>query len=195
MLNVEEDGEPEIVAVGRERGVNVLGELNDALITREEVQESMKEMKVGKAAGLDGCAAECLKGGRAAVVEWLVRLLNVCFLSSMVPIDWTNSCVIPLYKGKGNEYTSLKGISLLSVVGKVHGKVLMKRVREGPEGGICDEQGGFRRGRGSVDQIFAVSHVCEKYLAKAVQRVRMILEGRCSANKTFKTVLDGHEPT
>ncbi len=31
---------------------------------------------------------------------------------------------------------------------------------------IRDEQGGFRRGRGCVDQIFAVRQVCEKYLAK-----------------------------
>ncbi len=60
-LNEEEDREPEIVAVGRERGVNVLGELNEACITREEVQESVREMKAGKAAGLDEVAAECLK--------------------------------------------------------------------------------------------------------------------------------------
>ncbi len=51
LLNVEEDREPEIVPVGRERGVNVLGELNEALITRQEVQESVREMKSGKAAG------------------------------------------------------------------------------------------------------------------------------------------------
>ncbi len=31
---------------------------------------------------------------------------------------------------------------------------------------IHDEQGGFGRGRGCVDQIFAVRQVCEKYLAK-----------------------------
>ncbi len=51
------------------------------------MQESVREMKSGKAAGLDGVAAECLKSGEATVMEWLVRLLNVCFLSSMVPID------------------------------------------------------------------------------------------------------------
>ncbi len=34
----------------------------------------------------------------------------------------------------------------MSVVGKVYGKVLIKRVREGTEGMIRDEQGGFRRG-------------------------------------------------
>ncbi len=43
---------------------------------------------------------------------------------------------------------------------------MVKRVREGTEGAICDEQGGFRRGRGCVDQISAVRQVCEKYLAK-----------------------------
>ncbi len=61
LLNVEENKEPEIVAVGRERGVNVLGELNEVFITREEVQESVREIKARKAAGLDGVAAGCLK--------------------------------------------------------------------------------------------------------------------------------------
>ncbi len=31
---------------------------------------------------------------------------------------------------------------------------------------ICDEEGGFRRGRGCVDQIFAVRQVCKKYLSQ-----------------------------
>ncbi len=48
----------------------------------------------------------------------------------------------------------------------MYGKVLIKRVREGTGGMIYDEQGGFRRGRGCVDQIFAVRQVCEKYLVK-----------------------------
>jgi len=80
MLNVEEDREPEIAAVGRERGMNVLGDLNESLITREEVQEAVREMKAGKVAGLDGCVVECVKSGSVTVVEWLVRLLNVCFM-------------------------------------------------------------------------------------------------------------------
>ncbi len=76
--------------------------------------------------------------------------------------------MVSLYKGKGDkyEYNNFRGIRLLSVVGKVYGKVLIMRVREGTEGMIRDEQAGFRRGRGCVDQIFAVRQVCEKYLAK-----------------------------
>ncbi len=65
---------------------------------------------------------------RATIVEWLVRLLNVCFLSSMVLNDWTSACVAPLYKGKGDKYecTSFRDISLQSVAGKVYGKVMIK---------------------------------------------------------------------
>ena len=74
MLNVEEDREPVIIAVGRERGMNVLGEFNETLITREEVQEAVKETRSGKAAGLHGCETQCLKGGAATVIDWLVTL-------------------------------------------------------------------------------------------------------------------------
>ena len=44
------------------------------------------------------CAAECLKSGSTSVIEWLVRLLNVWFVTSMVGVDWTSVCVVPLYK-------------------------------------------------------------------------------------------------
>ena len=37
------------------------------------------EMKSGKAPRLDGFPVECLKKGIMAVLEWLVRLLNVNF--------------------------------------------------------------------------------------------------------------------
>ncbi len=37
-------------------------------------------------------------------MEWLVRLLNSCFFSSMVPTDWTVVFVVPLYEGKGDKY-------------------------------------------------------------------------------------------
>ncbi len=85
-----------------------------------------------------------------------------------MPIDWMSVCAVPLHKGKGDKYecTSFKGISLLSDVGKVYSKLMIKKVREGTEGVICDKQGDFRRGKGCVDQIFAVRQVCENYLAK-----------------------------
>ena len=55
----------------------VLGDLNERAISLEEVKEAVNEMKSGKAPGLDGFPVECLKKDGMAVLEWLVRLLNV----------------------------------------------------------------------------------------------------------------------
>ena len=69
-------------------------------------------------------------------------------------------------QGRSNVVNS-RGISLLSVVGKVYGRVLIGRIRDATEGVIGDEQCGFRRGRGCMDQVFVVRQVCEKYIANA----------------------------
>ena len=44
-------------------------------------------------------------------------------------------------------------MSLLSVVGKLYGRVLIKRVRGRTESAIGEEQCGFRQGRGCIDQV------------------------------------------
>ena len=60
---------------------------------------------------------------------------------------------------------NVRGISLLSAVAKLYGRVLIKRVRAGTECAIGEEQCGFRQGRGHMDQVFDIRQMCEKYLA------------------------------
>ena len=69
------------------------------------------------------------------------------------------------YKGKGNksECGSYRGISMMSVVGKLYGRVVIDRFENITEGLVREEQGGFRKGRGCVDQVFAVKGLYEKY--------------------------------
>ena len=45
----------------------------------------------------------------------------------VVPMDWRGACIVPLYKGKGDkcECSNSTGLSLLSVVGKLYGRVLI----------------------------------------------------------------------
>ena len=130
----------------------------------------MNETKGGKAPGMDGVRVEMLKEGDVTVLEWLVRVFNICFMLSIVPVDWVIACMVPLYKGKGDvhECSNFRGISLLNVVGKVYGRVLINRIRNKTENVIAEEQGGFRRGRtrGCTDQIFIVRQICVKYLGK-----------------------------
>ena len=82
-------------------------------------------------------------------------------------MDWRGACKVPMYKGKGDKFecSNSRGISLLSVVGKLFVRVLIKRVRAGTECAIGEEQCAFRPGRGCMDQVFAVRQEYEKYLA------------------------------
>ena len=166
LLNVQEDREADIVAVVGVQ-VPVMGEENEREITIEEVKRALNETKGGKAPGMDGVRVEMLKEGGVIVLEWLVRLFNICFMLSIVPVDWVIACMVPLYKGKGDMYecSNFRGISL-SVVEKVYGRVLINRIRDETENVISEVQGGFRRGRGCTDQIFTVRQICEKYLGK-----------------------------
>ena len=59
-LNAEDIREANTNAFG-DRRLPVLGELNEAPISIEELREQMDEMKSRKAPGLDGFAAKCLK--------------------------------------------------------------------------------------------------------------------------------------
>ncbi len=54
----------------------------------------------------------------------------------------------------------------MSITGNVYGKVIIERVQQLTEEKIGEEQGGFRKGRGCVDQIFCFRMVVEKILTK-----------------------------
>ena len=54
----------------------------------------------------------------------------------------------------------------MSIPGKLYGRVIIERVIECTEEQLSEEQGGFRRGRGCVDQVFALRSIVEKYLEK-----------------------------
>ena len=167
LLNVVDDRVPEVVAVPGLQ-VPLMRDENEDDITEEEVERALKEMKVGKAPGVDGVRAEMLKEGGVTVVEWLLRVFIVCFVLSVVPEDWVLAIIIPLFKGKGDVHdcSNYRGISLLSVVGKLYGRILINRIKGKTENVISEVQGGFRRGMGCADQTFIVRQICEKYLGK-----------------------------
>ncbi len=75
---------------------------------------------------------------------------------------------MPLYKDKGNkdECNNYRGIRLLSVPGKIYGRILTERLMQITEKKVNDEQRGFRKGKSCVDQIFAIKMLVEEYLGK-----------------------------
>ena len=71
--------------------------------------------------------------------------------------------LIPIHKRDDKKKCiNLKGISLLSLPGKVYEKCLEKRYNEIVESQLPDAQCGFHPGRSTMDQIFALQQVFEK---------------------------------
>ena len=56
-----------------------------------------------------------------------------------------------------------RGNSLLSVPGKVYTRMLQQRLKQHIESVISEEQAGFRMGRGTIDQLFVIRQLAEKY--------------------------------
>ncbi len=113
---------------------------------------------------MDGITAEMLKYGGDAVVEWMLLICGRAWKKGEVPNDWKKTIIVPMYKGKGSR-SECSSYSLLSVPGKVYGKILTETDGSNREK-VNEEQGGFRKGRGCVDQIFAMKRLVEEYLRK-----------------------------
>ena len=92
----------------------------------------IEQLRVGKlknrmATVKDEIAGEMIKVGGERVVDWFWRLY-MSFESGVVPEDWTFAVIVPLYKGKGEstECKNYRGISLLSVGGKIYAGILVE---------------------------------------------------------------------
>ena len=168
LLNVRNERESIVSCMGMNSVHGTGRPVEEREIIREEVCRALKKLKTGKAPGIDGIRGEMLKCGGEVVVDWIFCLCKLAWESSVVPEDWKKGIIIPIYKGKGDrwECNSHRGISLLSIVGKVYGRIVIDRVRGITEQLISEEQGGFREGRGCVDQIFTVRILAEKYLER-----------------------------
>jgi hypothetical protein len=129
----------------------------------EEVTEAIKSLRDGKAAGLDEIRPEMLKALGPSGSIWLTRVIRVAWDSGEAPLDWQTAVVIPIFKkGDQRDCTNYRGISLLSLPGKVYAKVLERKCRDIVDSKIQDEQCGFRTGRSTRDQIFTLKQVFEK---------------------------------
>ncbi|KAK3516473.1 hypothetical protein QTP70_016707, partial [Hemibagrus guttatus] len=134
----------------------------DSFITQAEVTEVVQQLLGGKAPGLDEIRPEYLKSLDVVGLSWLTRLCNIVWRSGTVPLDWATGVVVPLFKkGDRRVCSNYRGITLLSLPGKVYSRVLERRVRPLVEPRIQEEQCGFRPSRGTLDQLYTLHRVLE----------------------------------
>uniref|UniRef100_A0A8C6LWU7 Reverse transcriptase domain-containing protein n=1 Tax=Nothobranchius furzeri TaxID=105023 RepID=A0A8C6LWU7_NOTFU len=149
--NAHSEEEPELGGLGM-----------DCPISGAEVAEVVKQLHSGGAPGADEVRPGYLKAMDVVGLSWLTRLYNIAWSSGAVPREWQTGVVVPIFKkGDLRVCSNYRGITLLSLPGKVYSKVLERRVRSIVESQIEEEQCGFRPGRGTVDQLYTLARVME----------------------------------
>ena len=140
-------------------------EIETGLVTHAEIRTAIKQMKNGEAGGVDGMTTELVKADLETTVAVLYELLLKIWESERVPNDWRRGLIIRLPK-KGNlmECGNWRGITLLPVAAKVLGKVIITRIRDTVDTRLRQEQAGFRRGKGIIEQIFILRNIIEQVI-------------------------------
>jgi len=129
------------------------------------VEDAIRRMKCGKAAGPSGIVAEMLKASDECGLVAVTELINQIIYEGSVPEEWQLSTLVNLYKGKGDslERNNYRGLKLMDQVLKVMERVLEKLLRKRIS--IDAMQFGFMPGRGTTDAIFTLRQMQEKFLA------------------------------
>ena len=158
VMNVENERD------GTAEAMMVEGPVN--CFTEEEVKNAIKDLKYGKAGGISGVVAEHIRGSSDVGVEVLTKICNDMLDEGEMPEEWRNSILVPLYKGKGDvkECGSYRGVKLLEHGMKVVERVVERRLRDMVT--INEMQCGFMPGRGTVDALYMVRMLQEKYARK-----------------------------
>ena len=134
--------------------------------TLKEVEDSIKQLSAGKAAGADGIPPDIYKHGGPAIRKQLHQLFKQCWNEGEVPQAFKDAELMHLYKNKGDIKCcdNHRGISLLCIAGKIYARILLNRLITHLEviGLLPETQCGFRSGRSTIDPCFALRQLQEK---------------------------------
>ena len=135
-------------------------------ILRAEVIYAMHKLPNNKAAGVDNIPAELLKASGVAGIDKLWDICNRIWHTGQWPEDWTSSVFITIpKKGDLTVCDNYRTIALISHASKILLSIILKRMEEKLNVEIPEEQAGFRKGRGTSDQIFNLQMLLQKKVA------------------------------
>ena len=109
---------------------------------------------MSKAGGGDGIPAELFHILKDDAVKVLHSICQQIWKTQQWPQDWIRLVFIPITKkGNAKECSNYHTIALISQASKVMLKILQARLQQYVNHELPDVQPGFRKGRGTRDQI------------------------------------------
>ena len=131
--------------------------------SKEEILTAIKELKNGKAPGIDGIPAEVLKADSGTMAEMLYPLFRDIWNGESFPKEWLEGVIVKIAK-KGNlsECNNWRGINLLCAPSKIFNRVILNRIMSPLVQQLRKEQAGFMPGKSCIDQINTLRIIIEQ---------------------------------
>ena len=128
-----------------------------------EVKWALESITTNKASGGDGIPVELFHILKDDEVKVLHSICQQIWKTLQWPQDWKRSDFIPIpKKGNAKECSNYCTIAIISHVSKVMFKILQARLQQYVNCELPDVQAGFRKGRGTRDQIANICWIIEK---------------------------------
>ena len=127
-------------------------------------QQGLRQLGLWHGPWQRGDPPDLLKHYKTTLLHSLHVLLCQCWQEGAVPQDMRDAKITTLFKNKGerSDCNNYRGISLLSVIGKVFAKVILIRLQKLAERVYSESQCGFRAGRSTIDMVFSLRQLQEK---------------------------------
>ena len=128
-----------------------------------EVKWALGSITTNKASGSDGILVELFQILKDDAVKVLHSICQQIWKNQQWPQGWKGSVFIPIpKKGNAKECSNYCTIALISHASKVMLKILQARLQQYLNRELPDVQAGFRKGRGTREQITSIRWITEK---------------------------------
>ena len=128
-----------------------------------EVKGALGSITMTNTRGGDGIPVELFQILKDDVVKVLHSMCQQIWKTQQWPLDWKRSVFIPIpKKGNAKECSNYHTIALISHASKVMLRILQAKLQQYVNCELPDVQAGFRKGRGTRDQIANIRWIIEK---------------------------------
>ena len=126
-------------------------------------QVGLGSITMNKPSGGDGIPVVLFQILNDDAVKLLHSICQQIWKTQQWPQDWKRSVFIPIpNKGNAKECSNYRTIALISHASKVLLKILQARLQQYVKRELSDVLAGFRRGKGTRDQIVNIRWILEK---------------------------------
>ena len=128
-----------------------------------KVKWALGNITMNKISGGDWILVELFQILKDDDMKVLHSIRQQIWKTQQLPQDWKRSVFIPIpKKGNAKECSNYHTIAVISHASKVTLKILQARLQQYVNGEVLDVQAGFRKGRGTRDQVANIHWIIKK---------------------------------